>query len=165
MQKGFEILLKLKILVTIIIYFCKVIHTSLLCNVFRYFAEMYLKIYDIYPCHFYSAPELLWTTPLKKDQNWVRTIKPYQIVRKIQKKKKKKKRVRDGICHAVFWQAKANNNYMEDFDKCKDPSYIMSLFKSNLHVKSTSEKLSMVGFQWNEVSKFTEKSCLKLQKR
>lgn len=60
--------------------------TSLLCNVFRYFAEMYLKIYDIFPCHFYSAPDLLWTAPLKKDQNSVRTINPYQIVLESQKK-------------------------------------------------------------------------------
>ena len=33
------------------------------------------------------------------------------------------KSIRDGICHAIHWYAKANNRYMKNFDKNKGSSY------------------------------------------
>lgn len=57
----------------------------------------------------------------------------------------------------MFQQAKANNNYMKNLDKHKDPLYIMSPFKNNMYVEAMSEKLSIDGFKWNEISEFTGK--------
>ena len=33
------------------------------------------------------------------------------------------KGIRDGICHATYWYAKASNKYMKDYDKNKELSY------------------------------------------
>ena len=35
-----------------------------------------------------------------------------------------KKDIRRGICHSIYWYAKANNNYMKDYDKNKTFSYL-----------------------------------------
>ena len=32
--------------------------------------------------------------------------------------------IRDGICHAVYRYAKANKEYMKNYDKSKESSYI-----------------------------------------
>ena len=34
------------------------------------------------------------------------------------------KDIRGGICHSIYWYAKANNRYMKDYDKSKESSYI-----------------------------------------
>ena len=46
---------------------------------------------------------------------------------------------------------------MKNLDKHKDPLYIMSPFKNNMYVEAMSEKLSIDGFKWNEISEFTGK--------
>ena len=32
------------------------------------------------------------------------------------------KGIRRGICHSIYWYVKANNKYMKDYDKNKEPS-------------------------------------------
>ena len=34
------------------------------------------------------------------------------------------KGIRGGICHAIHQCGKANNKYMKDYDKTKEPSYL-----------------------------------------
>ena len=34
------------------------------------------------------------------------------------------KGIREGICQSIFRYTKANNKYMKDYDKNKEPSYI-----------------------------------------
>ena len=36
--------------------------------------------------------------------------------------KKKKKGIRGGICHSIYWYAKANNKCMNDYDKNEESS-------------------------------------------
>ena len=43
------------------------------------------------------------------------------------------KRIRGGICHAIHRYAKANNKYMENYDKNKESSYIQYLDANILH--------------------------------
>ena len=31
------------------------------------------------------------------------------------------KGIRGGLCHSTYWYAKANNKYMKDYDKNKEP--------------------------------------------
>ena len=38
-----------------------------------------------------------------------------------------------GICHSIYWSAKANNKYMKDYDKNKELSYIWYCDVNNLH--------------------------------
>ena len=56
--------------------------------------------------------------------------------------------IRGGICHAVHLNAKANNEYMKNYDKSKESSYIQYLDANNFYGAALSEKLPMNGFKW-----------------
>ena len=43
------------------------------------------------------------------------------------------KRIRGGICHSIYRHAKANNKYMREYDKNKEPSYLQYWDANNLH--------------------------------
>ena len=66
--------------------------------------------------------------------------------------------IRGGICHAVHRYAKANNEYMKNYDKSKESSYIQYLDANNLYGAAMSEKLPIDGFKWvNDISGINEK--------
>ena len=56
--------------------------------------------------------------------------------------------IRGGICHAIQRYAKANNKYMNDYNKNKESSYIQYLDANNLYGMAMSEKLPIKGFKW-----------------
>ena len=69
------------------------------------------------------------------------------------------KRIRGGICQAVYKHAKANNKYMINYDKDIESSYLEYLDASNLYGWAMSQKLPVHGFEWMEkdnLSKFNE---------
>ena len=43
------------------------------------------------------------------------------------------KRIRSGICHAIYRYAKANKNYMKNYIQNIELSYLMNLDASNLN--------------------------------
>ena len=68
-----------------------------------------------------------------------------------------KKGIRGGMCHSTYWYAKANNKYMEDYDKNKEPLYIPYWDVSNLFVWAMSQKLPLNNFEWiKDISQFDE---------
>ena len=52
-----------------------------------------------------------------------------------------KEGIRGGICHAVHRYAKVKNEYMKNYDKNKESSYIQYLDANNLYAAAMSEKL------------------------
>ena len=67
------------------------------------------------------------------------------------------KGIRGGICQATHRYAKANNKYMNNYDKKIDWSYIEYLDTNNLYGWTMSQKLPLNGFKWvKNVSKFNE---------
>ena len=58
--------------------------------------------------------------------------------------------IRGGICHSIHRYAKANNKYMNNYDKNKESSYIQYLDANNLYLYSwaMSLKLPVNGFKW-----------------
>ena len=56
--------------------------------------------------------------------------------------------IRGGICHAIQRCARANNKYMNDYNKNKESSYIQYLDANNLYGMAMSEKLPIKGFKW-----------------
>ena len=66
--------------------------------------------------------------------------------------------IRGGICNAVHRYAKANNEYMKDYDQSKESSYIQYLHSRNLYGAAMSEKLPMNGFKLvNDISRIDKK--------
>ena len=55
-----------------------------------------------------------------------------------------------GICHSVYRHAKANNKYMESYDKNGESSYIIYIDANNLYGYAMSKKLPVDGFEWVE---------------
>ena len=53
--------------------------------------------------------------------------------------------IRGGICHSTHRYAKANNKYMNNYDKNKESSYIHA---NNLYGWAMSQKLPVNGFKW-----------------
>ena len=56
--------------------------------------------------------------------------------------------IRGGICHSIHRYTKANNKYMNNYDKNKESSYIQYLDAKNLYGWAMSQKLPVNGFKW-----------------
>ena len=80
--------------------------------------EISLKIYELDPAKFLSAPGLAWQSALKKTKvklDLSTDIGMLLMVGKV---------IKGEICHSIYQYAKANNKYMKDYDKIKESSYL-----------------------------------------
>ena len=68
------------------------------------------------------------------------------------------KGIRGGICHAVYRYAKANNNYMKNYDKNKESSYGLYLDANHLCGWVMSQKLPVDGFKLKKICQNLMKS-------
>ena len=67
------------------------------------------------------------------------------------------KGIRGGICHAIFRYAKANNKYMQNYDKNEESSFLENLDANNLYGWAMSQPLPVDGFKFvKNVSKIDE---------
>ena len=55
--------------------------------------------------------------------------------------------IREGICHAIHWYAKANNKYPKDCDKNKESSYRKYWVVYNLCGWAVSQKIPVNKFE------------------
>ena len=125
--------------------------TLLLADIFENFRQSCLKNYELDPAHFLSLPGLAWQTCLKKTNVELELLTDYDMLLMVEEG------IRGGICHATQRYAKANNKYMNDYNKKKKPSYIQYLDANNLYGKAMTEKLPVGGFKWvNDISKIDE---------
>ena len=115
--------------------------TLLLADVFENFRNMCLSNYELDPAYFVSLPGLAWQACLKKTNVELELLTDYDMFLMIEEG------IRGGICHAVHRYPKANNKYMRDYDKSKEPSYIQYLDANNLYGGAMSEKLPINGFK------------------
>ena len=78
-------------------------HTLLLADVFENFRNMCIKVYELDPAHFLSAPGLAWQACLKKTGEELELITdPYMLLMV-------EEGITVGMCHAIHRCAKAKN--------------------------------------------------------
>ena len=125
--------------------------TLLLADVFENFRNKYIKIYELYPSRFLSAPRLSWQVCLKKAEV------EFELLTNIDMLLMVEKGIRYGICHAIHRYAKANDKYMKNYDKNMKSSYLVYLDANNLYWSTMSQKLPVNDFEWEEnIHKFNE---------
>ena len=116
--------------------------TLLLADVFENFRDMCLKGYELDPAHFVSLPGLAWQACLKKTNIELELLTDYDKLLMVEKG------IRGGICHSIHRYAKANNKYMQNYNKNEESSYIQYLDANNLYGWAISKKLPVNGFKW-----------------
>ena len=72
---------------------------------------MCIKIYELVPAKFSSAPGLAWRASLKKDKAEIDLLTDIDMLLMLEK------RIRGGICHAIHRYAKGNDKYMKDYEE------------------------------------------------
>ena len=90
--------------------------TLLLADVFENFRNMCIKVYELDPAHFLSAPGLTWQAYLKKTGIKLELLTDFDMLLMVEKG------TRGGICHAIHRYVKINNRYMKNFDENEESS-------------------------------------------
>ena len=98
--------------------------TLLLADVFENFRNRCIKVYELDPTHFLLLPRLAC---LKKTNVKLELLTDYDMLLMVEEG------IRGGICHAIHRHAKANNEYMKNYRKNKECSYIQYLDANNLY--------------------------------
>ena len=109
--------------------------TLLLADVFENFRNKCIEIYELDPAHFLSAPGLAWQACLKKTKVELELLTNIDTLLMVEKGS------RGGICQAIRRYAKANNKYMNNYNKDIISSYLMYLDANNLYGWAMSQKL------------------------
>ena len=91
--------------------------TLLLADVFENFRNMSCKIYVLDTTRFLTAPGLAWQAALKKNKVKLDLLTDIDMLLMVEKY------IRGGRCHSIYRYAKANKQYMKDYDKSKESRY------------------------------------------
>ena len=125
-------------------------HTLLLADVFNNFRDMCIKKYELEPAHFLSLPGLAWQACLKKTNIELELLADYDMLLMVEEG------IRGRICHSIHQYAKANNEYMKNYNNNEESSYIQYLDANNLYGWAMSKKLPVNGFKWIDNSETAE---------
>ena len=85
--------------------------TSLLADVYEKFRDKCIEIYGLDPSYFLSAPGLAWQACLKKTNVNLESLTDVNMLLMIESG------IRGGMCQSIHRYAKANNKYMNNYDK------------------------------------------------
>ena len=107
--------------------------TLLLADVFEAFRNMCIKVYELDPAHFLSAPGLAWQACLKKTDVELELLIDSDMLSILEKG------IRGGICHVIHRYAKANNKCMKNYDENEDSLFLEYLDANNLYGFAMSE--------------------------
>ena len=114
--------------------------TLLLEDVFEHFRNMCIKVYELDPTYFLSAPGLAWKACLKKTGVKLELLTDVDMLLMVEKG------IRGGICHGTHRYAKPNNKYMKNYDENEESSFLEYLDANNLYGWTVSEPLPVNGF-------------------
>ena len=114
--------------------------TLFLADVFENFRLMCIKVYELDPAHFLSAPGLASQACLKKTKVKLGSLMDVDMLLMVEKG------IRGGICHAIHRYAKANNKYVVNYNKDEEESFLEYLHAKHLYGLAMSEPLPVNGF-------------------
>ena len=126
-----------------------------LADVFENFRDKSIKIYGLDPAHFLSAPGLAWQACLKKTEVKLELLTDIDMLLIVEEG------IRGRICQAIYRYPKANNKYINNYDKSIISSFLMYLDASNLYGWAMIQKLPVNGFKWVENSSKLNKKFIK----
>ena len=125
--------------------------TLLLADVFESFRDKCIEIYELDPSHFLSAPGLAWQACLKKTGVKLELLTDNDMLLMFEEG------IRGGVCQATYRYAKANNQYITNYDKNNKSSYLEYVDPNNLYEWAMPKKLPVADFKWVDgLSIFTE---------
>ena len=113
--------------------------TLLLADVIQNFRNKCIEIYELDFAHFLSAPGLVWQACFKKTGVNLELLTDIDMLLMVEKG------IRNGFCQAMHRYAKANNKYMNNYDKSIESSYLMYLDANNLNGWAMCQKLPING--------------------
>ena len=120
-------------------------------GVFENVRYMCTKICELDPAKLLSAPGLAWQASLKKTKVKLDLLTNIDMLLLVEKG------IREGICHSFYQYAKANDKYMQDYDKNKESSCLHYWDVNNLYGWAMSQKLLVNNFDWiKNISQFNE---------
>ena len=114
----------------------------LLADVFENFRKTCLEYYKLDPCHYFTSPGLSLDAMLKMTDIKLELMTDIDMFQFIEKG------LRGGISYIANRYGKANNKYMNDYNKNESSKYIMYLDANNLYGWAMSQYLPTGGFKW-----------------
>ena len=114
----------------------------LLADVMESFRKLCEKNYELDPAHFFSTPGLAWDAMLKMTGVKLELLKDVDQVLMIEKE------IRGGNANVFKRFAKANNQYMKNFDVKQDSRFLVYLDANNLYGWAMSQPLPVEEFEW-----------------
>ena len=130
----------------------------LLADVFENFRKTCMRRYKLYPCHCLTSPGLAWDAVLKMANIFLDLITDADMQLFIEKG------MPGGISYISHRYARANNKYMESYDKNEESSYIMYLEANNLYAWAMSQPLPKRDFKWSDFKGTPEEWIKRLEK-
>ena len=123
---------------------CVQSNTTFLADVLENFRDKCIEIYELDPAHFLSASGLSWQAFLKISGVKLELLTDNDMLMMMQEG------TRGGMCNAVHRHTKANNKYMNNYDKNTESPYLEYSDANNPYGWAMSQKLRVDGFKWIE---------------
>lgn len=114
----------------------------LLTDIFQNFRKICKNIYQLDPCHYFTAPGLSWDAMLKTTKIKLEIFTDQEMYNFIHNG------IRGGLVQCSKRYSKANNKYLLDYDSSKPSEYLMYLDANNLYGWAMSQYLPYGDFQW-----------------
>ncbi|XP_037823480.1 uncharacterized protein LOC119611843 [Lucilia sericata] len=116
----------------------------LLADVFENFRLVCKNIYNLDPCHYYTAPGLSWDAMLKITNIKLDLLTDIEMINFLQKG------IRGGIVQCSQRHSVANNKYLSDYNDKLPSKYLTYLDANNLYGWAMSQSLPECDFEWIE---------------
>ena len=113
-----------------------------LADVFEYYRELAFDTYGIEPAHFIGLPSFTWVAGLKFTKVNLQNITDSDLYMFFEKMK------RGGISVISQRYAKANNQYLPDYNEEEENSFIYQVDCNNLYGWSMCQNLPTDGIDW-----------------